>query len=132
MVSLVALVSFSFHYVIAQSLAIVSTIFAGIFVTIDNDEPFTQSIIISTRGALCLDNDKVNYQLLATSRFSFIGFWLVMLPGNTTNNRQITTIQSSPKRLFIFKDSVSKQDFSRLARVIKQLGETTKLPNTFS
>ncbi|MBU2869620.1 hypothetical protein, partial [Colwellia sp. E2M01] len=58
------------------------------------------------------------YQLLAQSRFSFLGCWLIMQPKNDPLQK---STQVLPKQLFIFRDSVSAQDFSRLAKIIKQL-----------
>jgi len=53
-----------------------------------------------------------NFQLLPFSRVSFLGCWLFF------NSKQ------APKNLqskFIFKDSLSSADYSRLTRVIKAL-----------
>jgi len=56
-------------------------------------------------------NEALNVQLLASSRVSFIGCWLdFQLKGE---NKQ--------RSLFIYKDSLLKNDYSRLLNIIAQL-----------
>ncbi|KGJ89072.1 hypothetical protein GAB14E_4068 [Colwellia psychrerythraea] len=115
------LVIFSYHYVIAQTIAVTSLMALSLFLAIDNDYPFSTHMTLTAAGGLSFDNDKDSYQLLATSRLGFIGCWLVMVKNEPKPYRQPSFRQSSGKQLFIFRDSVSDQDFSRLARVIQQL-----------
>nr|WP_157825901.1 hypothetical protein [Colwellia sp. Bg11-28] len=68
-----------------------------------------------------LDNETISYQLLAESRLSFIGCWLVLMPNSSASAQHRTHGKGYPKQFFIFRDSLHEQDFSRLARVINQL-----------
>ncbi|WP_425451868.1 protein YgfX [Candidatus Colwellia aromaticivorans] len=72
---------------------------------------------------------KEQFQLLASSRYSFFGCWLHMAPLsnlyppkfllNAINER------GKNKRLFIYRDSLSAEDFSRLSQVIRKLKNTS-------
>ncbi len=64
-------------------------------------------------------------QLSARSRISFLGFWLYFEDENKEQSNQLITQNMAtlmlPQPWFIFHDSLSEQDFSRLARVINSL-----------
>lgn len=59
------------------------------------------------------------FQILASSRYSFFGCWLDMystkLLNNAINKKHIK------KQLFIYRDSLSSEDFSRLSQIIRKL-----------
>ena len=70
---------------------------------------------------ICAFEGGNNYQLQANSRISFLGCWLILQPVSDTSliiNNQNNNVKI---RFFIFRDSLSKQDFSRLSQVINQL-----------
>lgn len=75
-----------------------------------------------------LSDKKEQFQLLATSRYSFFGCWLhvVSLSNLTLPGLSTKTInqQNQKKWLFIYRDSLSTQDFSRLTKVIRALKGT--------
>ena len=82
---------------------------------------------IDLDGQMKLNNGEF-FSLLPNSRMSFIGCWLVML--NQDHAKNDLGIKTSPvygqKKLhkhykFIFKDSLSQQDYSRLRRIISTL-----------
>lgn len=79
---------------------------------------------ISSQGVCAFDNNH-RYQLLESSRFSFFGCWLVLQPVITTDKifRGFNGKNSRGKSkvLFIYRDSLSQQDFSRLSNIIAQL-----------
>ena len=122
---LVIIVNFTFHYILAQSLAVVSIISLSVFLSRRNNEPIISSLKLTTSGEIYLHKNQVSYQLLPASRISFIGCWLVMVPNESILSQCSNAASNTPKQLFIYRDSLSNQDFSRLARVIKQLGEFT-------
>ena len=78
------------------------------------------------------DNDLVEraldkeeqFQILASSRYSFLGCWLHLepFPKLHTSDYLSGTInkQKQKKSLFIFRDSLSEKDFSRLSQAIKK------------
>jgi hypothetical protein len=115
------LVSFTFYYTLAQTVAVVSIIFVSLFLSISNKKPFTNALILTNTGNIQFNNEQVSYQLLTDSRLSFIGCWLVMIQDVPLLATRINIPQTTPKQLFIFRDSISEQDFSRIARVVKQL-----------
>lgn len=114
--------SFTFHYGIALWLAIISIISLSLFLSISHlNKPITNSLTLTKAGVVELNNDQISYQLLPESRLSFIGCWLVLIPNDNAVTQHSNPDKKYPKQLFIFKDSLHKQDFSRLARVINQL-----------
>ncbi|WP_332871612.1 protein YgfX [Colwellia sp. Bg11-28] len=118
---LVILVSFTFHYNLALVLAVLSLISLSLFLSIGDNKPITSSFILTNTGVIVLDNETISYQLLAESRLSFIGCWLVLMPNSSASAQHRTHGKGYPKQFFIFRDSLHEQDFSRLARVINQL-----------
>lgn len=76
-------------------------------------------LILTNTGEVKLGANSENYQLQSNSRFSFIGCWLVL--STSDNSLNLAHHKKTRKQLFIFKDSISKQDFSRIANVINQL-----------
>lgn len=75
------------------------------------------------------DEMKEEFQLLSSSRYSFFGCWLHMTPlSNMYPPKSLlyaTNERSEKKRLFIYRDSLSSKDFSRLSQVIRKLKETS-------
>lgn len=74
---------------------------------------------------------KEHFQLLASSRYSFFGCWLHMAP---LSNLSLATAaplsytinkKGQKKWLFIYRDSLSAQDFSRLSQIIRKLTDTS-------
>lgn len=62
---------------------------------------------------------KEQFQLLASSRYSFFGCWLHMHSFESLTNT--INKKHKKKQLFIYRDSVSPEDFSRLSQVIRKL-----------
>jgi len=67
----------------------------------------------------------LSQQLTARSRISFLGFWLYFEDVDKEQSNQLIRQNMAtlmlPQPWFIFHDSLSEQDFSRLARVINSL-----------
>jgi hypothetical protein len=72
---------------------------------------------------------KEQFQLLASSRYSFFGCWLHMAPFSHLSSSALLSyaINKKPKNkwLFIYRDSLSTQDFSRLSQAIRKLKDTS-------
>jgi len=70
---------------------------------------------------------KDQYQLLASSRYSFFGCWLHMesLPNHFSSPYIPSGINKSHKKrwLFIYRDSLTAQGFSQLSHVIRILAK---------
>ena len=65
---------------------------------------------------------KEQFQLLESSRYSFFGCWLEMYSSKTMTNA--INKKHKKKQLFIYRDSLSPEDFSRLSQIIRTLKET--------
>ena len=75
----------------------------------------TEQFTITLSGDIQFDNDQEKpegFQLSPLSRVSFLGCWLVYSSLQSPDNLQAK---------FIFKDSLSSADYSRLRRVIMAL-----------
>jgi hypothetical protein len=74
-------------------------------------------------------NRKEKFQLLASSRYSFFGCWLQMTPLSNLSSSALLSYaintKSKNKCLFIYRDSLSREDFSRLSQIIRKLKETS-------
>jgi hypothetical protein len=72
---------------------------------------------------------KKHFQLLASSRYSFFGCWLHMVPLSSTHipNHLPDGINNIfiKKWLFIYRDSLTDEDFSRLSQMIRKLQNAT-------
>ena len=71
---------------------------------------FIKEIILLPNGVVEIDNTQ--YQMHLNSRIGFLGCWLCLI------NEQEK--QTKSDTIFIFKDSVSEESYSRLCRVIKR------------
>jgi hypothetical protein len=71
---------------------------------------------------------KEQFQLLASSRYSFLGCWLHMAPLSNLSSSALLSYAKNKKRknkwFFIYRDSLSVKYFSRLSQVIRKLKET--------
>lgn len=76
-------------------------------------------LLISQTGEVKLDNSVEHHQLQSNSRVSFIGCWLVLQPTSMANHLALS--KGSTKEVFLFKSSISKRDYARIANVINQL-----------
>lgn len=72
---------------------------------------------------------KEPFQLLTGSRYSFLGCWLYMVPlSNVYSAEPVSNAinkRHKKKRLFIYRDSLSTEDFSRLTQVIRNVKKTS-------
>ncbi|MCP4989976.1 MAG: hypothetical protein GY928_29190 [Colwellia sp.] len=115
------LVSFSYAYVLALIIIVCCLISISLYLSIENNEHFAYYLTISTDGLLTIKNGDLSYQLQETSRLGFIGCWLVLQPSATLISPSKINTRFTPTQIFIFRDSLSEQDYSRLVSVIKQL-----------
>lgn len=128
---LISYATYAYHLVLAVAvltLTVVSFLIATnkpvqltkLQVTLDEDGIFSivNNYNKTTGNSLQV---KEQFQLLVNSRYSFFGCWLYMSPLPITINKK-TPI----KYLFIYRDSLSAEDFSRLSQVIRKLKDTTE------
>lgn len=117
---LVAMVFLTYAYHQVLVIAIVAVLLISLFRRSENNQQQSILTFELTSQGQCLFDDQTCYQIQASSRQSFLGCWLVLqlLPNNQVFSN---AKNSNPNRLlFIFRDSLSSQDFSRLSNVITQ------------
>lgn len=121
------MISFTHYYHFMLSIWVVLVFILGIWLASKKDQKIVLRFLLHKEG-LCSFLDSTegieHYQLLKGSQYSFLGCWLLLQPTSQLSNSNIIKqyINSCPKkRVFIYRDSVSEQDFSRLSNVISQL-----------
>lgn len=118
---LVAMIFLTYAYHLALVIAFIAMLLISLFRRRESKHQQNVSTFELTSQGQCLFDDQSCYQIQASSRQSFLGCWLVLqlIPNNHV---LFNTHNSNPKRLlFLFRDSLSPQDFSRLSNVITQL-----------
>lgn len=128
-VTLMALfiIFFTHYYHFMLSVLVLFVLMLGIFLSSKKDQKVVLHFLLQKEG-LCsfLDSSEgiEHYQLLKGSQYSFLGCWLLLQPTSQFGelNPKNSFITPNPtKRVFIYRDSVSELDFSRLSNVISQL-----------
>ncbi len=81
--------------------------------------------VISEKGIIQFANNwgfiEMKFQLQASSRASFLGCRLVLTPQRNSSTVTLDKkIKCQCHKFFIFKDSLTSQDFARLSRIIKR------------
>ena len=119
--SLLLLIFFTYHYHIALAIAaLVMMLIGGLLVKKSNHLQIISTFELGYQGR-CTFHNEGDYQLQENSRFSFLGCWLILQPVPTISTVFNAKNNNSTTLFFIFRDSLSKQDFSRLSQVITQL-----------
>ena len=128
--SLLLIVYLTYAYQLVLTIAVLTLMLLSVLIVKRNQKPLTScQMILDEKGVCSFDisvNNKLNevavskeqFQLLSSSRYSFFGCWLHMtsLPN---------TINKSDKEmwLFIYRDSLTAEGFSRLSHVIRNLAK---------
>jgi hypothetical protein len=118
---LILIIVFSYAYIVVLAILVTCLGTISFYLSLNNDNLFTHCLTITSEGHVSMHNETVTYQLLATSRLSFVGCWLKLQKSSSFNKPTTVTEQTNYKQFFIFKDSLSRQDFSRLVSVLKQV-----------
>ena len=121
---LLAVIFFTYAYHFALTVAVVTFLLLGFLL---NKQRALQAIVSTfelNRNGLCSFDGNHYYQLQDNSRFSFLGCWLVLQPIITANSIRNSKINNRKKRCFIYRVSLSKQDFSRISNIIAQLSHS--------
>lgn len=127
---ILTLISFTYAYQFSLAVVIFVVLFLGGVIARKNEQDivsrFELSFEIGNDG-ICSFEDSLHrieqFQLLRSSRFSFLGCWLFLQP--TTSKASFNTkAHHAKKRIFIYRDSLTEQDFSRLANIISQLNHS--------
>tara|TARA_B110000467_G_C18234125_1_gene430498 strand:- start:505 stop:1017 length:513 start_codon:yes stop_codon:yes gene_type:complete len=131
---LIVLFQFSFLaraeiYLLVLAILVASIILIGVMNSAKHATPYLTSLLLTKEGAVSFSNDPIDYQLLANSRISFLGCWLIISPRlnreiktNIGQERSLITGNNNKvQKVFIFRDSLSGQDYSRLSNVLNNL-----------
>jgi hypothetical protein len=98
-----------------------SLLFVSIYLSLENSGAIVGSFIVTNEGIITFSDKISSYQLLPNSRLSFVGCWLVFQPSGLSTTSIKLNGNRALTKLFIYRDSLSRQDFSRLAKIIKKL-----------
>jgi hypothetical protein len=111
-------------YLVILSLLVFSIIFIGVMNADKSKRKLLHSFMLTTAGDMSFLNEQCSYQLLASSRFSFLGCWLLMKPAMLVEHNSLSEtkdISCAVRRYFIYRDSLTGQDFARLIKVLSSL-----------
>ncbi len=134
------LVTQTFYYLFSLVLAICFICFIGFYLTSENtlthavlyqisiDEQGQLKFVNHVEGFTYVDSLEISnslYQILPSSRFSFLGLWLNLLPiKNMTDN--VAQFKHTVRHVFIFRDSISAKDYACLNQVMVNLNSAIK------
>lgn len=122
-------------YILTLTALVLTFLLFGVILTNKSEQKIVSVFELNNQGDCIFESDAYqtknssgnynsinHYQLLAGSRFSFLGCWLLLQPivGNTGFNADYS---QAKKRVFIYRDSLSELDFSRLSNVITHLND---------
>lgn len=134
---LIIYVTYAYLFVLVSVIFIITLL--SLFSTKKKNEQLsTLQIIVDELGVCSFENiiekkaesdkdlkEKEQFQLLSSSRYSFLGCWLYLVPLSNlySSSFLIGRLGTKPekKRLFVYRDSLSAEDFSKLSRVIRNL-----------
>lgn len=103
-------------------MAVIAIVLCGIFMTKSHNQQVIAQFEVNNQG-LCSFEEGSYYQLQTSSRISFLGCWLVLQPTSITSPLLDNLNNNAKILFFIYRDSLSKQDFSRLSQVIRRLND---------
>ena len=116
---LIALIIYN-SYLFALGLGFIAIVVIDLYLN-QKAKALTQSFTISLTGEINFFNENASYQLMSSSRSSFLGCWLEMTKtdGIASGSKMISS--ESNLQIFIHKRQISHQDFSTLAKILSQL-----------
>jgi len=123
---LLLLLFFTYAYHVALAVAVLAFVLLSFLLAKQRSvHVIVSRFELNSQGVCSFDGNK-HYQLQANSRFSFLGCWLTLQPLTAQSITAVgamfnTSNNNSNKMFFIYRDSLSNQDFSRLSNVISQL-----------
>ncbi len=135
---LISYTTYAYQFVLV--IAVITITIMSILIAKQRNEQLTRFQVIVNENGVCLFeymlentdectvNSKESFQLLTSSRYSFFGCWLYMVPLSNLSSSGFlpnTINKNRKKRLFIYRDSLSAENFSRLAQIIRKLKKTS-------
>jgi len=115
------LLLFTYAYSLVLAIVAFSFLILGRWLSSNNINTITAfDFEITDEGGCSFGRDK-SYQLQNNSRVSFLGCWLILQSIPTAHSMFNTKCNNKITSLFICRDSLSNQDFSRLSTIISLL-----------
>lgn len=118
---LLSIVFLTYAYHLALAIAVIAVILLSVFLMAKRSHLRGASSFELDSQGLCTFSCDIHYQLQPSSRFSFFGCWLNLKSITADNAMFNTANRNGNASLFIYRDSLSQQDFSRVSKVISQL-----------
>ena len=115
------LLFFTYAYHLALVVASITFLLLSVLLVKQSPEHIILSRFELDSQGLCTFDGNKYYQMQVDSRYSFLGCWLILQPVTAVSTMANTSNDNSKKVCFIYRDSLSNQDFSRLSNVISQL-----------
>jgi hypothetical protein len=107
-------------YLLALGLGFIAIVVSDIYLN-QKAKALTQSFTISLTGEINFFNENASYQLMPSSRSSFVGCWLEMTKTDGIASESKVISSESNLQIFIHKGRISNQDFATLTRILSQL-----------
>lgn len=128
---LVLLLSVTSAYLFALIIAVVGLICLSVYLSFKSNAAIVSQMILTHDGKINFNHGSMSYQLQPSCRCSFIGIWLEMLPTLSMlsdhkidvghSSKQYNNQHVALKTLFIYKDSLTPQDFCRVVNAVRKL-----------
>jgi len=119
---LLLLLYFSYAYHLTLVIAVFTLVVLGVLMAQQKGRQVKVEYQFElTPQGICTFDGETYFQLQTSSRLSFLGCWLTLIPITAKN----TFLANKHKQLFIYRDSLCEQDFSRISRVLKDLGSSS-------
>jgi hypothetical protein len=131
---------FTYAYQFALMVVVVILTIMGVVVAKrENRQPISLHVIFDESGIFSFEEppknkgestrvEKKQFQLLSSSRYSFFGCWLHIEPlSNTYFSPRLPDGMNkifNRKWLFIYRDSLTAEEFSRLSQIIRKIKST--------
>lgn len=115
---LIALILYN-SYSLALGLGFIAIVISDLYLN-QKSRALTQSFTISPTGEINFFNDNASYQLMPSSRSSFLGCWLEMKKTDGIASESTMTSSESSVQIFIYKGRISNQDFATLTKILSQ------------
>jgi hypothetical protein len=104
---------------LALGLGFIAIVISDLYLN-QKSRALSQSFTISPTGEINFFNDNASYQLMPSSRSSFLGCWLEMKKTDGIASESIMTSSESSVQIFIYKGRISNQDFATLTKILSQ------------
>jgi hypothetical protein len=109
--------------IIAITIVSIGIIVIGVKLSSHSKRKAESYFVVTNRGVIFFPETLESYQLSIKTRVSFFALWLELEPLSNESISKLSKqkLLASTKSLFLFRDSLTRQDFSNLLSVIREL-----------